>query len=135
MREFIAHELRLLRAQPVAYVHDVGFEFAHFFSPMPDRIQTNNQYNKPWILWIGAVYFAPVLLFSLIGLARSKAPWSGRIVMAAVVLATATFYAFFFSQTRYRIPVEPQLLVLAALGVMTFVKSGKDRTGELSRNA
>ena len=54
---------------------------------------------------------------------------------ALVVLATGTFNAFFFSQTRYRIPVEPQLLVLAALGVMTFVKSGKDRTAELSRNA
>lgn len=123
--EFIGHEFRLLRDQPVAYLHDVGFEFAHFFAPLPDRIQTRNQYNRPWILWVGAIYFVPVLLFALIGLLRSKVDWSGRLALAAVVLATGTFYAFFFSQTRYRIPVEPQMLVLAALGLMTFVKSEK----------
>jgi hypothetical protein len=27
------------------------------------------------------------------------------------------FYSFFFTQARYRIPIEPQMLVLAALGV------------------
>ncbi len=124
---FIGHELHLLREQPVAYVHDVGLEFAHFFAPLPDRIQTRNQYNQPWILWVGALYFAPVLLFSIIGFWRSRAEWSNRIALAAVVLATGVFYAFFFSQTRYRIPVEPEILVLAALGVMTFVKSEQAR--------
>ena len=38
-------------------------------------------------------------------------------LLAGVVLATAIFYSFFFTQTRYRIPVEPQLVVLAALGM------------------
>ena len=127
LRQFIEHEFHLLREQPVAYLHDLGTEFVHFFAPMPDRIQTHNQYNKPWILWIGAIYFAPVLLFSLMGFSRSKVEWSGRIALAAVVLATGAFYAFFFSQTRYRIPVEPQILVLASLGVMMFVKSEKAR--------
>ena len=34
-----------------------------------------------------------------------------------MVLATAAFYSFFFTQTRYRIPVESHLVVLAALGI------------------
>jgi len=34
-----------------------------------------------------------------------------------VVLSTAVFYSFFFTQARYRIPVEPQLITLAALGM------------------
>jgi hypothetical protein len=38
-------------------------------------------------------------------------------LLATVVLTTAAFYAFFFTQARYRIPVEPQLVALAALGL------------------
>jgi hypothetical protein len=44
-------------------------------------------------------------------------PLRGRVLLATVVLSTAMFYSFFFTQARYRIPVEPQLVALAALGV------------------
>ena len=38
-----------------------------------------------------------------------------------IVLATAAFYSLFFTQTRYRIPVEPQITLLAALGALRLI--------------
>ena len=123
VRDFLRQEWTLLATQPVAYVHDVGYEFLHFFAPMPDRVQTRNRYNQPWVLAIGAIYFLPMLVFFLIGLIRGRSRREHRVVLALVVAATATFYAFFFTQTRYRIPVEPLMIVLAALGWASFIKA------------
>ncbi len=134
LKAFAGHELALLQSQTIAYVHDVVFEFLHFFAPMPDRIQSKNEYNKPWVLWIGAIYFTPVLLFSLLGLARGSAPGAQRLALALVVLATAGFYSLFFSQTRYRIPVEPQILILTAMGVLSLLRTtGASRPGDPQR--
>jgi len=116
--QFAQRELELLRAQPVSYLHDYTFELIHFFKPLPDRVTTKNRFNSLPILLVGAIAFTGMLLLSLLGLMRGPAPRSGRLLLASVVLATAAFYAFFFTQTRYRIPVEPQLVVLAALGVV-----------------
>jgi 4-amino-4-deoxy-L-arabinose transferase-like glycosyltransferase len=122
MGEFMRHEMHLLGTQPVAYVHDVGFEFLHFFAPMPDRVQTRNQYNQPAVLIVGAIYFTPVLALFLFGLWRGRGRRDQRLVLALVVFATAGFYSLFFTQTRYRIPVEPQMIALASLGVGALIE-------------
>jgi 4-amino-4-deoxy-L-arabinose transferase-like glycosyltransferase len=115
-RAFLAREAELVRTQPAAYAGDVAAEFVHFFRPVPDRIQTQNRYNRPHVLIVAALHFVPVMLLALLGLALGRTQAAPRVLLAAVVFATAAFYAFFFTQTRYRIPVEPFLVVLAALG-------------------
>ncbi|MEO5987852.1 MAG: glycosyltransferase family 39 protein [Candidatus Eisenbacteria bacterium] len=131
--EFLHHEAQLAIEQPAAYLYDIGFEFGHFFAPMPDRIQTRNMYNQPNVLLLGAIYFTPVLLLSFIGLFQVDARRDQRILLAGIICATAGFYACFFSQTRYRIPIEPQMLVLAALAVNSLWKPGQTRrVGEAS---
>ncbi len=122
MGEFLRHELHLMATQPIAYAHDVGFEFVHFFAPMPDRVQTRNQYNQPSVLIVGAIYFTPVLALFLFGLWRGRGRRDQRLVLALVVFTTAGFYSLFFTQTRYRIPVEPQMIALSSLGVAALVE-------------
>jgi len=120
-RAFARQELGLFRRQPLAYLHDISGEFVHFFKPMPDRVQTRNQYTSKRVLWIGAIYFLPVLLLSIWGFVRGGARWRHRTLLAGIVLATGLFYSFFFTQTRYRIPVEPHMIALAALGLLSLV--------------
>lgn len=115
---FVKQELRILREQPAAYLHDVTFEFLHFFKAMPDRIQTKNQYNRGPVLMLGAVWFVPVLVFSIVGLLWGASEARKRWALALLVLATAFLYSLFFTQTRYRIPVEPMMVILASLGVL-----------------
>jgi hypothetical protein len=116
-REFAARELALMRSEPVKYTHDYVFELIHFFQPIPDRVTTKNRFNTKVVLWVGGLWFSLVLSLSVLGFVRGDAPWRGRMLLAAVVFATAAFYALFFTQTRYRIPVEPEMVVLGAFGV------------------
>jgi len=114
---FLRSESALFARAPVAYVHDWLWEFLHFFRPVADRVQSQNRYTQASILLIGGLHFVALLTLALLGLGYGAGPRSGRILLAIVVLATAGFYSFFFTQTRYRIPVESHLVVLAALGV------------------
>jgi len=114
---FVQSESALFARAPLAYVHDWLWEFLHFFRPVADRVQSRNRYTQGSILLIGGLHFVALLTLALLGLGYGAGPRSGRIVLASVVVATAGFYAFFFTQTRYRIPVESHLVVLAALGV------------------
>jgi hypothetical protein len=118
--DLLAREWGLLRERPGDYLHDVGSEFLHFFDPMPDRIQSDTAFTSRAVLVVGAVSFLPVLILALLGLVAGRAARRDRLLLVLVPLATAGFYAFFFTQTRYRIPVEPHLLVLAALGLVRF---------------
>jgi 4-amino-4-deoxy-L-arabinose transferase-like glycosyltransferase len=114
---FVAREWRLLREQPLPYLSDYARELVHFFEPMPDRIQARNVYTRSGVRLAGALYFIPVLVLAFAGLLVGNARWRDRVLLGLVPLATAALYALFFTQTRYRIPTEPALLVLAALGL------------------
>lgn len=114
---FAAREWSLLRARPVAYAHDYVLELLHFFQPLPDRVTSQNRFNRLAVLLAGAAWFTGLLALALFGLVRGAGPPRGRVLVGAVVFATAAFYAFFFTQTRYRIPVEPHLAVLASLAL------------------
>ena len=117
MLQFVGREWRLLREQPVPYVSDYVWEFVHFFQPMPDRIRTQNTYTSSGAKLVTALYFVPVLIFGIVGLLLGAAHLRGRRLLALVPISTAALYALFFTQTRYRIPTEPEMLVLAALGI------------------
>lgn len=115
-RQFVAREWGLVRHQPVAYLMDYVSEFVHFFKPMPDRIFTQNLYTGGVFKGVAGAYFIPVLLLAMIGLIAGAARARDRVLLALVPLSTAAVYSLFFTQMRYRIPVEPHLLILAALG-------------------
>lgn len=116
-QRFIWREGQLLAHQPISYLHDWAWEFLHFFRPVPDRVQAENRFTQPIVLYAGGLYFLALLTLSILGLGYGAGPRRGRWLLASAVLATAAFYSFFFTQTRYRIPIEPHLIVLAALGV------------------
>ncbi|HET7224528.1 MAG TPA: glycosyltransferase family 39 protein [Candidatus Eisenbacteria bacterium] len=134
-RALVRRELHLMRTQPGAYAHDLGFEFVHFFAPTPDRLQTQNAYTGRLARWAVAAFFAPVLLLALLGAFAGPAPGSARMLLALVPLATAATYAFFFTQMRYRVPSEPEILVLAAIGALLFWRRGRAAAHTTSRSA
>jgi 4-amino-4-deoxy-L-arabinose transferase-like glycosyltransferase len=115
--EFLLREGNLFANHPIAYLHDWTWEFIHFFRPVPDRVQTENRYTQPLVLYVGGLYFLILLTLAILGLGFGRGPRRGRILLAFVVLGTAAFYSFFFTQARYRVPIECHLIVLAALGV------------------
>jgi hypothetical protein len=116
-KQFLHREARLFLAHPGPYLHDLANEFLHFFQPIPDRITTVNRYNTSLVLFLGGMYFVVLLTVAVLGLVFGAGPLRARVLLALVIVSTAAFYSLFFTQARYRIPVEPMLVVLAALGV------------------
>jgi hypothetical protein len=114
--QFVAREWRLMREQPAPYLSDYLSEYVHFFNPLPDRVLTQNVYTSSVFKLIAAAYFLPVLLLATIGFVMGAATLRDRTLLALIPLSTAGLYALFFTQMRYRIPTEPQILILAALG-------------------
>ena len=114
---FVAREFGLFRERPLAFLHDYVLELLHFFRPLVDRVTSKNRFNTMPVLIVGAAWFVALLSMSMVGLFAGAGPRRGRVLLATVVLSTAVFYSFFFTQARYRIPVEPQLVALAALGL------------------
>ncbi len=123
---FLHRELGLFRRQPLGYFSDWSTEFLHFFNPMPDRLQTRNMYNRGGLKALAAIYFTPVLALAILGLFWGGVALRDRLFLALMPLTSAGTYAFFFTQTRYRVPVEPFLLALAALGVSRLFRRGVD---------
>jgi 4-amino-4-deoxy-L-arabinose transferase-like glycosyltransferase len=114
----LRRELGWFLARPGGYLWDYTREFLHFFQPLPDRVTSRNRFNRPIVKWIGAIHFAPLLLFAIAGVLFGRASRTDRVLLTIVPLATAALYAFFFTQARYRIPVEPHMTVLAAMGLV-----------------
>lgn len=116
-KQFLAREWNYLKTRPLDYAHDFGFEFLHFFWPEVDRLQTTNRFTTRNVRLVGAVHFWPVLVFAIAGIAAGLSKRRDRALLVLVSVATAAFYSLFFTQTRYRIPIEPQMTLLAALGL------------------
>jgi hypothetical protein len=113
----LRRELGFFLASPLAYMTDYAREFLHFFQPLPDRVTSRNRFNQPAVKWLGAIHFGPLLVFAIVGLFVGRMSRGDRALLVVVPLSTALLYAFFFTQTRYRIPVEPHLTLLAAAGL------------------
>lgn len=128
----LRRELRLGGSQPAAYLHDVGFEFVHFFAPEPDRLQTHNVFTGRAARMVVAGFFWPVLLLALAGVFASRVRVRDRALLAIAPLATAATYAWFFTQMRYRVPTEPAILTLTAIGIMAMVRKWRHATHRVS---
>jgi 4-amino-4-deoxy-L-arabinose transferase-like glycosyltransferase len=126
-------------ANPGKYALRFGKEFLHFWQIYPDRIQmaepgfreklhkkdarvvkstiftTSNLTKMISILSTGPLFF-----FALVGIAAMWFRQELRHYLALLCGTTLSFavaYSFFFTQTRYRIPIEPYIAILSAYGM------------------
>ncbi|MCX6639755.1 MAG: glycosyltransferase family 39 protein [bacterium] len=121
---------------PGSYVMTFTGEFFHFFSFVPDRVVTRNpEYRErihkedprlvvdhvfisPLMNWVSILSYSPVFLFALAGIVLGRSNWRLLFFPITLVLSQAMGYSIFFSQVRYRLPVEFCLMILAGGGAV-----------------
>jgi 4-amino-4-deoxy-L-arabinose transferase-like glycosyltransferase len=131
--------IEALLNQPAQFVAHFTGEFIHFWKIYPDRIAMadpefrqrfheidsrvikstiftpNNLINTVSVLSTG-----PLFLFALIG---TVAMWFERerrrelSFLWATIFSFAFGYSFFYAQMRYRIPIEPCIIILSSYGL------------------
>lgn len=91
-------------------------EFAHFWTPTLGRLQSRNQFTSWWANAMSVLVSGPMLLLALCGIWCGRRRLRNLSPLLLVVLTFACAYSFFLTHVRYRLPVEPYLIVVASSG-------------------
>ena len=108
-------------------------ELGHFWSPYPDRLDTNrpdyrhNIHDEDRRMFTGGSWFwrlvpaasmavmIPVFVLAVAGLLTTRLNRM-HILMLASIVALSVGYSLLFAEVRYRIPIEPYMLMFSAAG-------------------
>jgi hypothetical protein len=115
-------------------------EFLHFWKLYPDRVamsqpglrdrihekdqrvvQSTIFSPSTLINLVSILSTGPLFFFALIGtvtMGLCKARRRELTMLWTIILSFAVGYSFFFTQTRYRIPIEPYITILSAYGLV-----------------
>ena len=125
---------------PVGALRHLVSELGHFWALYPDRLDTaRDSYRStihvrdqrmetggsiwPYIKWPSILVMAPIFACALLGVAtawrRNKKAVS---LMLLTIVSFAVGYAMIYAEVRYRIPIEPLLLVFTAVGWETILR-------------
>lgn len=91
------------------------FRFWHFWPNAP-------QYSTGWYRWISLLSFVPVFVGAILYLLRSKQNREKVGLIALFVAYYTAIHAISIGSIRYRFPVEPFLITLAAAYLGRFVE-------------
>jgi 4-amino-4-deoxy-L-arabinose transferase-like glycosyltransferase len=132
-------KLALILKHPGEFVINFAWEFYHFWELSPHRLKMNNdaqreEYHaeasqvvrktvvgKSWTSLISMLSVGPMFFFALIGCgtmalqAEQRRAWS---LFSMTIFSLAIGYSFFISKMRYRIPIEPYIVIFSAYGLM-----------------
>jgi len=116
-QSFTDNLLALMAKDPPAFFSRYLGEFVHFWKPMPDRFYSQNEFTASGTVWLSAFAFTPVLVLFIIGLFFIKKNRREASLLLFMILSTALIYSFFMTKARYRMPVEPYMIIIAAHAV------------------
>jgi hypothetical protein len=139
MEEVRKGRIRRAMDDPAGFVLHFASEFAHFWQIYPERVVMSDQslrdkfhqrdsrvvrktvFGRNSLTdWAAMLSIGPVFLLAIAGtafLVRNK-QWSELSLLLLIILSFAFAYSLFFTQLRYRIPVEPYIILLAGHGLV-----------------
>jgi hypothetical protein len=138
--------LQSIARSPGAFLARFTGEFIHFWSFVPDRVVTKEMAYREkvrkvdermvtdhaltarWLDYVSIFTYGPVLVLAVIGLIAGWPAWRGLSLVLALLLSQALGYSFFFTQVRYRLPVEFCLMIFAGIGVELLINKHLRRT-------
>jgi 4-amino-4-deoxy-L-arabinose transferase-like glycosyltransferase len=124
--------------KPDALAWNFVREFGHFWELYPDRINMSHPsfrakmhaedvrvvretvFVTSWTNAVSALSTGPMFLFALIGagtMAAHKERRPALSLLCVTILSFAVSYSFFWGKTRYRLPIEPYVIILSAYGL------------------
>jgi hypothetical protein len=130
---FVGRAFGIVTKNPRSFFAHYFSEFIHFWQIYPDRVTTENEYTNWKTTLISIISFGPILLFGIIGMIISRTMWRRSSLLFLTIISFALGYSFFHTQIRYRIPIEPYLIIFAAFGfleILNRIKKIKTNSSE-----
>ncbi len=90
-------------------------EFLNFWSPGIKRITTSSNVGRAMNA-MSLLFFTPLLILFLVGTIAFAKEWQLLLVLYIPIATISGVYSIFFTELRYRIPIDAFLIILAAIG-------------------
>jgi hypothetical protein len=119
---FVRKVFRILTDNPRDFLTHYAFEFIHFWQLYPDRVATKNDFTNWKTKLLSILTFGPVLVLGVLGFLLSFSNWRKASLMFFAIISFALGYSFFQTRIRYRIPIEPYMIIFAAYGFLILSK-------------
>ena len=121
---------------PWGSIKYVVSELGHFYALYPDRMDTANPkyvakvnkndgrqantFHGKWVFvkYASIAVMLPIFAFALLGLATGKPFERKKLLLLLTILPLSLGYSMILSEVRYRIPVEPYILMFTAAGIV-----------------
>jgi 4-amino-4-deoxy-L-arabinose transferase-like glycosyltransferase len=124
--------IRYIQAEPLHFIAMMPVKFARLWRPWPYA----GEYHNAAIVMISLVSAVPVFILALLGLVLTLRMHFVQLLPPLVYLCYLTLvHVVTFGSVRYRIPMEPFVLILAAAGLVKLlrqVEAGRQLLAPLS---
>lgn len=119
---FLNKVYRIVMDDPKQFFSHYFGEFIHFWALYPDRVETENKLTTWAAKSVGILTFGPMLLFFIFGVYYSFSNWRKSSLLFFTILSFALGSSFFLTRVRYRIPIEPYMIIFAAYGFLRLLE-------------
>jgi 4-amino-4-deoxy-L-arabinose transferase-like glycosyltransferase len=111
--QFFRHAaLQYIREHPGRFCSLAIEKFERFWNPLPNY----GPYRKPLSLAVSICAFAPIILLACAGVLRRNREVSSLLLLLSPVVYFTLLHMVFVGSVRYRTPVMPFVILLAAAG-------------------
>ena len=117
-RAFRDRALAFIVADPAAFVRRAIVKFGVFWNIFPNA----PAFQQPLYRWAGAATFGPVLALALLCGLGCRSRWRDLLPLCLVFVYITALYTLTIPSIRYRLPLEPLLIVLAAFPLAGLVR-------------
>ncbi len=102
--------LEYIRRNPDRFLRLAVIKLKRFWSLIPNY----EKYRSPLYNVISLLSFGPVALLAIVAAVRLRGRWRDVLLLLSPLIYYTVLHTVFVGSTRYRTPVEPYLIVLAA---------------------
>lgn len=109
---------KIIKDYPVEFItQHFWTEFMNFWSPYVTRISTSSEKPNKALQLFSFVFFLPVLVFFPVGIWYKRHEWMKVFLLIIPLFCSSVGYSIYFTEIRYRIPVEGFIMIFAVLGM------------------
>ena len=114
-REFYRRGMAYVRGNPGGFLRLAGSKFVRFWRLWPHASEPGVGLGAAIV---GGASFIPVLCFAVWGAIAARARWRPLLLFYMMFLTYTVLHMVYMAITRYRLPMTPYLLILAAWGLL-----------------
>ncbi len=120
--------VNFFRLAPSKYLTSADANYNAGIHEKDKRITKANKFSQSQLSSvISTVTFGSILAFGILGLLFSRNDLRKSLLLLTAILVLAVTYSFYFGKVRYRIPIEPLMIVYAANGIKTVLALAQKR--------